>query len=44
MARSVSLFTSCVASDEKTEVILPTGDTLVQYMGGKMLLRLHNVC
>ncbi|MBB5392095.1 MULTISPECIES: uroporphyrinogen-III C-methyltransferase [unclassified Herbaspirillum] len=35
IARSVSLFTSSTAPDQPNEVIMPNGDTLVQYMGGR---------
>ena len=35
IARSVSLFTSSTAPDEPSEFIMPNGDTLVQYMGGR---------
>jgi uroporphyrin-III C-methyltransferase len=35
VARSVSLFTSSTAPDEPSEFIMPNGDTLVQYMGGR---------
>ncbi|KAF1043752.1 MAG: Siroheme synthase [Herbaspirillum frisingense] len=35
IARSVSLFTSSTAPDQPDEVIMPNGDTLVQYMGGR---------
>jgi uroporphyrin-III C-methyltransferase len=35
IARSVSLFTSSTAPDQPGEVIMPNGDTLVQYMGGR---------
>ncbi|MFL9924870.1 uroporphyrinogen-III C-methyltransferase [Herbaspirillum lusitanum] len=35
VARSVSLFTSSTAPDQPNEVIMPNGDTLVQYMGGR---------
>lgn len=35
VARSVSLFTSCVALGEKNKFSIPHGDTLVQYMGGQ---------
>ncbi|MBB3213345.1 uroporphyrin-III C-methyltransferase [Herbaspirillum sp. Sphag1AN] len=35
IARSVSLFTSSTAPDEPEEFIMPNGDTLVQYMGGR---------
>lgn len=38
VARSVSLFTSCVAPGESEEVIMPNGDTLVQYMGGQQAI------
>jgi uroporphyrin-III C-methyltransferase len=39
VSRSVSLFTSCVAPGESEEVILPNGDTLVQYMGGQQAIK-----
>ena len=35
VARSVSLFTSSTAPDQPSECIMPNGDTLVQYMGGR---------
>lgn len=35
IARSVSLFTSSTAPDQPEEFIMPNGDTLVQYMGGR---------
>jgi len=35
VARSVSLFTSSTAPDEPEAFIMPNGDTLVQYMGGR---------
>ena len=35
VARSVSLFTSSTAADEPEQCIMPNGDTLVQYMGGR---------
>lgn len=35
VARSVSLFTTSTMSDESGEFIMPNGDTLVQYMGGR---------
>jgi len=35
IARSVSLFTSSTVSGEPGEFIMPNGDTLVQYMGGR---------
>jgi uroporphyrin-III C-methyltransferase len=38
VARSVSLFTSCTAPGESEEVIMPNGDTLVQYMGGQQAI------